>query len=514
MHGIRRAAGTTTLLAVSALVLSACTGSTGSTSEVSAESVTVQLDGAVTSLDPHLGASFQDVVVAWTMYDPLINRDEDGKIVEGLATKWSSTADSATFTIRDGVTCSDETKVTPAVVAGSLKRFFDPKTGAPFVSNVIGTGNSATVTADDTTVTVQLKEPFSGLLTGLASPYTGIVCPSGLKDPKSLTTESAGTGPYITASQTAGDSYVFEARDDYDWGPGYADAPTSGEMPKELTLKVVSDESTRANLQETGDLQIAGYPGDGWKRFEDGAYSITASPQSDTFLVFNEMNGHPTANPEVRKAIARSIDRERLNEVQSYGAGEIIDNLGESSYECYDESLAEAIPDQDVAAATEVLDGEKIKVMGTNILAGGEAQNYLLTSLREAGVDASLENMNNEAWISEIFSAGGDWDVTILVYGNTSGSLLSSGNFFAGDQPPAGQNLGAVKNPKATAALEEARENTGDASCAALSEFQRELIENADAIPLATVPNNVVFDDSVSAVVSKGFVRTGTIRVK
>lgn len=486
----------------------------GTSYKASAESVRMQLDGPVTSLDPAKGGSFQDVGVAWALYDPLINLDADGKIVAGLATSWEATASSATFTLRDGVTCSDSTPLTAQMAADSLNHFLDPATAAPFASAVIGAGNTATAKASGSQLTITLDQPFSGLLAGMTTPYTGIVCPAGLKNPDSLLTGSSGTGPYVAASQVAGDSYTFTRREGYAWGPEFSGVETAGTMPKQLIMKVVEDESTRANLQSTGELDISGYPSDAWKRFDGQAgYTKKTVPQSDTFLLFNQSEGKATQDKKVRLAISQAIDRAQLNAVQSYGAGELISNLGQPTYECYDDSVASLIPATDVAAATQTLKGVKLRITGTILLAGGDANSYVLSALQAAGADVTLENMNNQAWVANLFSTKNDWDVTILVFANVPSNLLSGANFYAGDVPPKGQNLSAVKNPAAEGALKRARETTGDESCKAMSEFHKALLENNDTVPLATAPLNVIFAGGTTAFVSKGFIRAGTIRV-
>lgn len=515
---LRRRRGTAAIAlgAAALMILTACSGGAASESSgsTSSESLTMQLDGPVTSYDPALGASFQDAVVIWAMYDTLVALDEDGSYVAGLATDWDVSATGGVFTIKDGVTCSDGEELTGEVVANSLNRFFDPATAAPFLSNVIGAGNSATATADGQTVTIALASPFSGLLSGLTVAYTGIVCSAGIDDPSSLTTASVGTGGFVADTQVAGASYTFTQREDYDWGPEFAGIPDTGSRPSTLIMQVTEDENTRANLQTTGAMQISAYTTDAWNRVtaQDG-WTSTVSQQSDTFLMFNHTEGHPTADPAVRLAIAQAIDAERLNDVQSYGAGTLITNLGEPSYQCYDESAGDYMPAYDPDAATKVLSGLDLAVNGTTLLAGGDGNAYVQSALQDAGANVSFENLNNQQWVSGLFTPLNDWDVTILVFANTSSNLLSGANFFTGAVPPEGQNLSAVSNPEADAALQIARETTGDDGCAALADYNRLMLENTDVLPLATAPATVTFAPGVTAMVSKGFVRAGTIRI-
>lgn len=499
-------------------VSTACSGSSSSKSGGGAGgngTVTMHLDGPLTSYDPAKGSSFQDAVAIWSMYDPLVDFDSDGKLVAGLATSWTSTPTSATFKLRDGVSCSDGTKLTSQMVVDSLSRFMNPKTAAPFLSLVIGGKNTAKVTAPDaSTVKVTLQKPWSGLVPGLTAPYTGIICPAGLKNPSDLLTKSYGTGPYVAASQVSGASYTMTRRANYTWGPKFSKAPTTGNPPKTLVLKVVQDESTRANLMSTGKLQIATYGSDAWNRFKgQQGYNVVSEAQSDTWLMFNENKGHPTANKNVRKAISQALNRDMINKIQSFGSGQLISNLGESSYECYDPSLDSLIPTFDTAAASATLKGVKIRIIGTNLLAGGDANGYLLSALKAAGADASVTTMNNETWVGDLFSGKNDWDITILVLGNTISSLLEAGGFEVGAAPPAGQNLGGVQNPEADAAFAEAGAKEGAAKCAAMSKFQKSLLTNNDVLPIATAPVNTLFTGGTSGVVVKGFVQPGTIRV-
>ena len=342
-------------------------------------------------------------------------------------------ASEGVFTIRDDVTCSDGEELTGEVVANSLNRFLAPDTAAPFLSNVIGAGNSAKASADGQTVTVTLDKPFSGLLSGLTVAYTGIVCSKGLADPKTLTTRSNGTGGYVADTQVAGANYTFKSRKEYEWGPEFEGIPTKGARPATLIMQVTEDQNTRANLQTTGEMEIAAYTSDAWERVtEQEGWTTTVSQQSDTFLVFNHTEGNPTADLEVRKAIAQAIDVDRLNDVQSYGAGELITNLGQPTYECYDKSASDYMPTYDADAASQALNGLSLRVNGTTLLAGGDGNAYVQSALQEAGAKVKFENLNNQQWVSGLFTPLNNWDVTILVFANTSSNLLSGANFFTG----------------------------------------------------------------------------------
>jgi peptide/nickel transport system substrate-binding protein len=479
-------------------------------------SVTMKISGPVTSLDPVKGSSIADGIAAWALYSPLVTLNQQGKIIPGLAESWTTTPTSATFRIKKGVTCSDGTPVTPAVVAASLRRFFNPATAAPTAGVVLGAGNTAKVSASNTagTVTVSLAHPWSQLVGGLTLPFAGIVCPAGLKDPKSLTTRSNGTGPYVTQSEVSGATYTFGQRPGYAWGPAY-DGQPSGTIPHALVLKVVQDENTAANLMAGGSLQIGEFDTDAWTRFRGRpGYSSVTQPATDTMLVFNESPGHPAANNSVRLAVAQALNRSTLNDIMGNRHGELESNLGQSTYECYDPSLSGSIPAQDTAAASRVLRGVHLRIIGTTGVAAGTGTTYLEAALRHAGAAAKLQNMDNEAWNKAIFSGQGNWDVTILGIGNITNSFLGvAAGFFVGPAPPKGLNIGNVQNPAATKAFATGSTASGSATCNAVATFQRALIQRNDVVPLTGIPATVVFGGGAAAVAVKGLVMPSAVRI-
>lgn len=506
-------------IALLALMTTACSGPSEDTAgaatppAVTDGTVSMTLDGPLTGYDPARASTFQDAVAMAAMYDTLVYFDPSGALVPGLAETWESTPTTAIFHIRDGVSCSDGTALTGEVVANSLNRLFDPATASSLVSQVIGSGNSATAKATDNAVTVTLATPWSDLVNGMTGPSTGIVCPSGLSNPDSLAMQSAGTGAFVSASQVAGSSYTMTRRPDHTWGPGFA-ASLDGELPSTLVLNVIDDENTRANLLSTGELQIGSFSSDVWSRFEatEGVH-VETSAQSDTMLLFNSAPGHPTADKAVRLAISQAIDRAALNAVQSYGVGELLTSLGQPNYECFDPGAEARLPAPDPAAAATSLKGVQLRLIGTNILAGGDANDYLQASLQAAGATVSVSTTDNQAWVSELFSGKGNWDVTIFVYGNRLSSMIAIGNFMVRGAPPRGLNLGATDNPAAAAAFEQATTATGAEKCSALTTFQQALLDNNDVLPLATAPVHVLFGGGTSGVVVKGFAVPSSIRI-
>lgn len=494
------------IVTVGTLALAGCAGSASPAGGDAIDTVTVRSSGAPSGFDPAKGASVYDGIVQSAVYDTLIAHS-NGEFIPGLAEAWKVTPNSVEFDIRKGITCADGTELGAEGVAKSLEYFFAPETAAPLAVSVAGTG-TPTVSVDGNKVRVEVSNDYADLLAGFALPSTGIICPAGLADPSAMATEAFGTGPFTLTEQVAGSSYSFAARDEYNWGPEYQGV--EGKRPAKLVVQVIEDSSTAANLLDTGELQIADFTGDEWKRFDGKGYTTTAVSQADSLLLLNQAEGAVTTDPAVREAIMQAVDRDRLNEVTTFGQGEVLDNIAGSEFRCYNPKLASLLPKYDAEAAKKALSGLDIRLLGSTSTLSGD---YLLEQLGAAGANVTFDNQAPGDWVTTLMTAPNSWDVTVLHLVNTASSISYTAAYFAGTPVPNGQNLSSIVDPAADALLTESHSLEGDAQCAKVDEFQRGLFENFRVLPLNTVPTTVVVANGVTAATDAGAVLTGSIRV-
>ncbi|HXO07400.1 MAG TPA: ABC transporter substrate-binding protein, partial [Solirubrobacteraceae bacterium] len=217
-------------------------------------------------------------------YDRLLYLTPGGKLEPYLASSWTTTPNSVTFTIRKGPTCSDGTPVTAAVVANSLKYDAAKSTAAPYLQYLTGPGAVKSITADTSsnTVRVTLTKPYNVLPLAFSIPYlTPIICPAGVAHPKSLSAGPNGSGPYVydAGASQRGSTYVFTLRKNYDWGPEGWTAHKAG-IPTKIIDRVATDETTGANLFETGEVDIAPVFGINEQRIAADTSAYTYSTQS------------------------------------------------------------------------------------------------------------------------------------------------------------------------------------------------------------------------------------------
>jgi peptide/nickel transport system substrate-binding protein len=505
-------------IAAAGLLLTACTTSGSSTSSpttadgaaaLSTDTVRTTID-LPSTLDPTQGLSLPDFLTARMSYDTLVRKDQGNKLTGGLAESWEAAPKGAVFTLRQGLTCSDGTPITPAVVKASLEYLASPKTASAAAPQVFGPAGAPTITADDAanTVEIALAEPWPDMLAGLSIAQTGIICPAGLEDPEGLAAGTAAgseSGPYLLSGKEHGVRYTYSLRDDYDAWPAYESA-LPGQAASTIEYNVIVDKNATANQLLSGQLDIGFVNANSLPRFEgNDAYTVTNEAFSDFYVLFNQREGSPFTDPAKRKAVAQVLDRAAFEGITSMGEGQAPTQLVAEGTQCSDPAQSPVIA-VDEAAAKPVLDGVKIRMVGAQILGPqGSGNVYVQEQLRAAGADVTLENLDVGGWIGTVFGEPNGWDLTVYADLNFMGTMSNPLNSMVGPAiEEGGGNIGAVQNAEAAKALEEFRTASDDESrCAALQESMNAIISNADAIPLSNDPRLMVAADGF-AVVSYG----------
>jgi len=118
------------------LALAGCSGESSAESSssgrhlVDGQTFTTVLGSDPGSLNPQLTSQEGAFQVDRFLYDSLLNVDEKGALVPGLASAWHSTPTSVTYTLRKGVTCSDGTPLTARDVADNINFVANPANGS------------------------------------------------------------------------------------------------------------------------------------------------------------------------------------------------------------------------------------------------------------------------------------------------------------------------------------------------------------------------------------------------
>jgi peptide/nickel transport system substrate-binding protein len=462
------------------------------------------------SLDPDL-AYIQDALEAdYFLYDSLINFTPSGQVESNLATKWSGTTTTASYTLKPGVTCSDGSPLTASTVAANINFVANPKNASSRLGTWAPPG--ATATGNDKTgvVTVKSTVPDAFLVTDVGQAL--IVCGNGMKDRGTLKNGADGTGMYTMSSAVPGSSYTLTLRKGYTWGPGGATSDTVG-LPATVSLKVVSNMTTAANEVLSGQANISPIVGSDTQRLTSLYSQSVYAPLGE--LWFNEKPGSPTADVAVRRALTEAVQLSQLGQVFSSGAGKPATGaIAPALSPCKGNTIGSSLPSYDASAAKSALAGKKLTIAlyyPTSLGTGSTAAATLLQQTwSQLGVNVTLHGITDAQLSSEIVGGTADWNVGIIPVGLTSPTQLVS--FVSGATPPKGADFAYINNATYTADVTKASATAGQAGCPSWNAAETALFKNVDLVPfvnsaLTTYANGATFK------LSQGDIQPSSIRM-
>lgn len=300
---IRKSLASGAAVAAAALVLTACGGGqTSSTPQTSGAGPSGEINvgvayatadyGPVTTSALALGTNWHvlEGLYAFDMVDYSVRPAlAKGDPVEVSATEYE-------VALRDGAKFSDGNAVTANDVVASYERAVDPtsiyKQFFTFVDSVTA--------KDSATVTIKLKHPFSML----KDRFTNVRVAPASMDADALKAQPVGSGPYKYESISPTEVTAVP-NDQY-----------NGSVPAtaaRIRWHVLKDDSARLSAAISGTVDIMeAVPSSAVHQLRAAGWAVEAVPgYNNPFLMFNTTKA-PFDKPEVRQAVLRAIDRQKL----------------------------------------------------------------------------------------------------------------------------------------------------------------------------------------------------------
>ncbi|KAB2584861.1 ABC transporter substrate-binding protein, partial [Rhodococcus erythropolis] len=343
-----------------------------------------------------------------------------------------------------------------------------------------------------------------------------------------------GTGLFKVTEVVPNDHITMERRDGYTWSPnGETTSDTLG-VPKTVTIKIVTDPSTTANLVLTGGVNAAAVTGSDEERvLAAGLDSKTYTTLSGEFI-FNHFAALPTADRAVRQALVQAVDLDDYTEITTGGKGTRARALAVSEpLACDYNSVEGTIPDFDVDAAKKTLSDAGWKAgpdglltkdgrpLALNVIfnnsrdTNSAAAEYVATQWEGLGAKVKLTGGDYSFVIANTFSTTdlSSWDVSIgLTLGSDTPSIFAK--YFTGPPKPEGVNFASLDNKKYIELSTEASLLPGDESCKVWEESERALFNDIDLLPVSTTPAHMFFNGATSIYPpSSGILPGSAIRV-
>lgn len=414
--------------------------------------------------EAQLAASGLEVVRA--IYDPLTLPDGDGGYAPYLAKSIShdDAYQTWTITLRSGVTFHDGSKLDAQVVKNNLDAFRGKYEGRSSLLFTFVFENIADVkVVNDLTVRVTTTEPWVAFPAALyGSGRVAIVAQAQLDaETETCKTQPIGTGPFQFVSwnpdvslkvkrnptywQLAPDKKPFPYLDAIDFRPmPNSDARLAALQGGELNMLHTS---TAADMAEN----LTGLR-------DDGAINLLVSEKrtETSYLMLNAKN-EALADRDVRLAIARSIDKDKLNELSNKGFATVAD--GPFAPEVLGYLEDPGAPSYDLAAAKKAVAALEAKGIDTTFTlltsmgpAAVRASVIEKSMLEAAGFTIELEAEAESAVISRVIS--GEYDISS--FRNQPGDDPDSNfHWWNGGGNPV--NFGRFDDPVINAELEQGR---------------------------------------------------------
>ena len=281
--------------------------------------------GVPSLVNPILATNDVDRDLTKLIFSGLMKQDGENQLLPDLASGYTIDAEQTTYTfeLRDNLRWHDNTPLTANDVVFTINNIKNSDYKSPFKNSFTG----VTVQAiNDQTIQFKLEQPFAPFLSiltiGIIPEHLWYSIPAFGANLADLNIKPIGSGPYkfksLTRESTGNiKSYVLEAYEDYHLDKPYI---------KELDFKFYPDFFTAVTALQNKNVDGLIYlPKEYKAEFENSKIHLNnlQFPQY-TSVFFNPQKNTLLSNNNFRKALALSVNKERiLNEVLN-GDGQII----------------------------------------------------------------------------------------------------------------------------------------------------------------------------------------------
>ena len=445
MRSWRKILSLTAACALSVSLLAGCSGTTTTPSESgSAEAGTstdggmfnIALTAAFTGFDPLRTNDSASTYVNAQIYETLYRiNSETGAYDPLLATdlpEYSEDGRTVTIKLREGVTFHDGTPFNSEAVKYTFELIQDPDFGSARAS--IASSIESMECPDDYTIVFHLLYEDGVFTAKLAHTNSAIVSPTA-QQAQDLMVEPCGTGPYKFVSSVSGSNVVLTRNEDY-WG----------ELPaiKDVTMTVITDESTAVSRMETGEADFMPKISVQQLTRVENNDAITVDTSEAAQIYYLAMRSQSYVNPvmaekDFRTALAKGIDKEGYVEYMMQGYADTAHSVIGPKIFGYDPSAEEHDIAYDPEGAKAILDAhpgwadEEILFLVPSTAAYTPMGEYFQSSLTEAGFNnIKIETIDWSAWLTES-KTDGRFDITLAAWSNVTrdGSELMEPNFHS-----------------------------------------------------------------------------------
>jgi peptide/nickel transport system substrate-binding protein len=289
------------------------------------------------NLDPTMNLSSFRAMVGVSIFDSLVGRDGENRIVPQLAESWRLVDDVTwQLKLRRGVVFHDGEPFNAEAVRFTFQRVLDPEQKSPNRANVAEIVRVEVV--DDYTVNVVTRQPYAPLVNRLLD--FAIVPPKYVaeKGYQGMALRPVGTGPYRFVELIKDDRMVVEAFDRH-----WRGAPKI----RRIVYKPIPEPFTRAAALRNNEVDLVTTMPPSLARELERTPGIRVQRVASSWIIYLGLNGlkKPLSDVKVRQALNYATDVEAIIKNVLEGNGRKLEGPLTPQMFGYDASVKGYAPD-------------------------------------------------------------------------------------------------------------------------------------------------------------------------
>jgi peptide/nickel transport system substrate-binding protein len=252
------------------------------------------------NLDPTMNLSSIRAMVGVTMFDSLVGRDADNRIVPQLAESWRLVDDTTwQLKLRRGVVFHDGEPFNAEAVRFTFQRVLDPEQKSPNRANMAEIARVDVI--DDYTVNLVTRQPYAPLINRLLDFPIVPRRYAAEKGNQGMALRPVGTGPYRFVELVKDDRLVVEAFDRH-----WRGAPRI----RRVVYKPIPEPFTRAAALRNNEVDLITTIPPNLARELEGVGGIRAQRVPSSWIIYLGLNAFkkPLSDLRVRKALNYATD--------------------------------------------------------------------------------------------------------------------------------------------------------------------------------------------------------------